>query len=79
MNFNVYPNPAMDQFTIQAFEAEENSYQLLNSLGQIIKTDSFITTEHSVQTENLSQGVYILIIQNNKRKLVQQQKIIIQH
>jgi hypothetical protein len=77
--FIVYPNPAMDQFTIHSYEAGENSYQLLNSLGQVVQLETFNTIDHTVLTEHLSSGVYILILQNNKRQVLHQQKIIIQH
>lgn len=75
----VYPNPALDQFTIHSFEAEESSFQLSNSLGQLIKSEQFSGQDHVVLTNDLSSGVYFLIIQNQKRNTVHQQKIIIQH
>jgi hypothetical protein len=77
--FIIYPNPAMDQFTIHSYEAGENSYQLLNSLGQVVQLETFNTIYHTVLTEHLSSGVYVLILQNNKRQVLHQQKIIIQH
>jgi hypothetical protein len=76
--FSVYPNPASDQFIIQSpSQIEKATYTIINSLGQKI-SDGKVETFTQITTENLSTGIYFLILKVNDQ-LVQQQKIIIQH
>jgi len=76
--FKVYPNPSSDQFSIVSSEFENTSYQLYNSLGQLIKGDKIESSQYSVSTNELEAGMYILMLKN-KGQTVQQQKIIVQH
>jgi hypothetical protein len=77
-NFLVYPNPASSQFIIRSNTLNSASYLLFNSIGQLVKEEPILTNEQSVSTEELSSGVYVLIL-NNKGQAAQQQKIIVQH
>jgi len=75
--FSVYPNPSSDAFTIISPLIDNTSYQLFNSMGQLIKEEKIEYTQQSVSTTSIDQGIYILILKN-KGQAVQQQKIIIQ-
>jgi len=62
--FNVYPNPVSDELTIEMIGDKGNvSFELLNSIGHIVQTGSFIE-KIVVQTNNLATGVYLLKLQN---------------
>jgi len=76
--FSVYPNPASDRVTIYTEKFEKANYTLVNSIGQIISEGKIENAEHTLQTDNLSNGLYFLILKING-KPVQQNKIIIQH
>ncbi|MBA2613329.1 MAG: T9SS type A sorting domain-containing protein [Bacteroidetes bacterium] len=76
--FSIYPNPSADQFMISSEKTEKASYILMNSLGQKVAEARIEDQLQTVNTQNLSNGIYFLILKINDR-LVQQQKIIIQH
>lgn len=76
--FSIYPNPASGQVTIRSEQFEKGTYTLINSVGQIINEGKIESSEHSIATENLNNGLYFLILKINN-KAVQQNKIIIQH
>ncbi|PBQ33380.1 hypothetical protein CNR22_16870 [Sphingobacteriaceae bacterium] len=76
--FLVYPNPSSDEFNIVTSEFENSGYQLYNSLGQLIKSEKIDSSHHTVSTNELGAGIYILVLKS-KGQAVQQQKIIVQH
>ncbi len=63
--FTMYPNPASTNVTIQLDQNSnlENA-TIYNSLGQIIKT----STETTINTSDLSKGIYILEVITNQGK-----------
>lgn len=62
----VYPNPTNKIIFIQT-EVEFNSHFFLyDSKGQIVKYGNIGNIEKSINIENLSSGIYILKIINNK-------------
>ncbi|WP_317897894.1 T9SS type A sorting domain-containing protein [Aurantibacillus circumpalustris] len=77
-NFFVYPNPSTERFTIVSAKLQNSSYQLFNSVGQLVKEEIIDNTEQVVSVSNFLPGIYILILKNNGHA-VQQQKIIVQH
>ncbi len=76
--FLVYPNPSSSDFTIRSENGITSSYQIVNTLGQLIREETRENTEHTVNTETFVSGVYFLTIKT-KGQVVQQQKILIQH
>ncbi|MBL7911420.1 MAG: T9SS type A sorting domain-containing protein [Bacteroidia bacterium] len=76
--FSIYPNPASDQFMIRSEQIDNASYTLVNTMGQTVIENKIESQQQSVTTENLSNGIYFLILKV-KGQLVQQNKIIIQH
>jgi hypothetical protein len=63
--FNIYPNPAKDQFTIQFNTSEElENVNIYNNLGQSVLTSK----DSMVDTSNLTSGLYIVEIQTKKGK-----------
>lgn len=76
--FSVYPNPAADNLIIQSQEFDKGTYTLINSIGQKISDGKIESSSQSINTSYLSNGLYFLILKVND-KIVQQNKIIIQH
>lgn len=76
-NFTIYPNPSSEEFTVRSAKLDNSSYQLFNSLGQLIKEDKIGLNEQTISVSDLNQGIYILVLKN-KEQAVQQQKIIVQ-
>ena len=83
--FSVYPNPTSEVLNVKLISEsflEKNSgdlkIQILNSIGQIVFDENQNSKDFQVNTQNFSNGIYFLILKIDN-KLVQQQKIIIQH
>ena len=67
-SFEVYPNPAKNQFTInfQNILGKESKVEMLNLTGQIVRTQK-ITSDQSVtiDKESLSPGIYFIRLTND--------------
>jgi len=62
--FNVYPNPVSDELTIEMkVTGEIASFELLNSIGQIVQNGSLIE-KIVINTNDLVPGIYLLKLQN---------------
>ena len=62
--FTIYPNPASKQIIIQLENSKLKSVNIFNSLGQFIKSSKELT----IDTYNLSKGIYYLQIETDKGK-----------
>ena len=63
--FNLYPNPVKEQFTVQLSQGLElQKINMYNSLGQFINS----TKKNVVSTINLSQGFYFIEVVTNQGK-----------
>jgi len=63
--FNIYPNPVKDQFTIKLQQGLElQKVNIYNSLGQLISS----TSKNIIRTTNFSQGIYFVEIETNQGK-----------
>ncbi len=85
-NFDAYPNPANNSITLRINNQEKNNYtiEFYDVLGQLIYTQRINENNFNLNTENLSQGVYIckITLEKNSDKYLQQvlsKRIIIQH
>ena len=60
-NYIVYPNPAHSRLYLKT---QENEVTIFNSIGQIVKltVHNEWNTEQYIALENLSNGIYFLII-----------------
>ncbi|UTW63986.1 T9SS type A sorting domain-containing protein [bacterium SCSIO 12741] len=69
--FQVYPNPAHGQFTIESPDGMEYSYHLIDQNGRVIQSSIDVNERlHEVSTENLRTGVYTVRIQSNGRSAI---------
>jgi hypothetical protein len=60
-NFQIYPNPIQDNFTIQfGNEYKENSVEIYNALGQKIKSFNTKLNEIQVEMKDESRGIYLI-------------------
>jgi Flp pilus assembly pilin Flp len=63
--FNIYPNPTKDQFTIQLQEGVQlKKVCIYNQLGQFITS----STVNSMNTQSLSKGIYFVQIETTNGK-----------
>jgi hypothetical protein len=82
--FNLYPNPASEEFTVTfSSETEQKTeLQILNPEGQLVMTPIFLSgsgpQQYNVSTTSLADGVYFVLMKSSDGTM-KTQKIIIQH
>lgn len=75
-DFEVFPNPAQGDFTIEGENISLNSIQLLNSLGQSVAFDANQKgNQIEIKGKELPAGVYLILVTNKNG--VKSKKIII--
>ncbi len=74
---NIYPNPVLNELNIEyPFDIINTEIKMYNQLGQIEKDITDIKTRNiKIETSNLSNGLYFIIIQNGCTQIIR--KIII--
>lgn len=78
-NVRVYPNPANDQIQIQIAEnATDFTCNLYSINGSLIASQQMNESNASIDTQKLSNGVYLLVI-SSPTKGKYHQKVIVQH
>jgi len=75
----VYPNPANDQFTLQTISELQNaSYAVYSITGAVLLSGEINSSRTHIQTSDLHNGVYFLIVRSANNQ-ISRHKIIIQH
>lgn len=70
-NVNIYPNPVNDELTVLVEQLHGPiSLQLINTLGEIIISETTITSTTKINTQQLSSGIYFLNVIQEKRKQI---------
>jgi hypothetical protein len=81
MDLYIYPNPANEKVEIilpEFIGNEQHQLNIVNQLGQILKTSHFRGGNHSISVADLLTGlVFIQILENGKIKAVG--KLVIAH
>jgi chitodextrinase len=67
-SFKLYPNPAKNVLNLQLTTSVENSFRIINSIGQVVKSGKLST--NSIEVSQLKAGVYLLEINDGEEKLV---------
>jgi hypothetical protein len=75
VNFNVYPNPANGNFTINLEAFQNTSYIISDISGKQVKTSNLVGEETAVNCEGLNSGVYFVEVNADGAKSTQ--KIVI--
>ncbi len=67
IEFSIYPNPTVDNITLEGNLSEKAKYSIVTTTGLIVKQGD--ATEAEINVSNLATGLYILSVQdNNGRK-----------
>jgi hypothetical protein len=66
--FSVYPNPAKDILNVKLTTNSNNTFKIINALGQTVKTGKF--TSRKIQISELKTGVYIIEINDGEESLL---------
>ena len=69
---SVYPNPFKDQLNINMALDGKTQVDLVNVLGATVYSQEFNTANIRMNTKNLENGVYILILKNASQQYTQQ-------
>ncbi|MBK6526456.1 MAG: T9SS type A sorting domain-containing protein [Crocinitomicaceae bacterium] len=65
---SVYPSPATTELTVES--TETNSYQLINSMGQVVATGNLMAGKNNIDISNLSSGVYLIKTSTEQKRFV---------
>jgi len=68
---SVYPNPSKDFITVNNSVVSSGEYQILNSYGQIVATNTFVNGM-TISTTDLSSGVYSIVVRNGDESFTKQ-------
>ena len=71
LNFNIYPNPAKDQITIEGpLENNTKDAQVFvyNINGAVIKQDTYNGTKKTYSLSEITNGIYFLEIKYSKKQ-----------
>jgi len=74
---SIYPNPAKNQVTIEKNKAEQYSYQLYASSGQLVKTLIGADTTTVIDVTTYKAGTYFLKVLDSEGKLVHTEQLVI--
>lgn len=67
----VYPNPSQGVLFIEAEFTSEGSVAILNTLGEVVKTQRLTKSQTQLNIESLSDGIYFVRISQNNILLTQ--------
>ncbi len=72
--FTIFPNPVKNTMFIKLVDesSDARKYQLINSLGQVVKNGPVSGDLFSIDVQKLSAGTYLLRLTNNNGKMVAQ-------
>ena len=61
-SYKVYPNPANEFINLEGYQNEEVSYELYNIQGQLVKQGNLLTTQTTININDLTAGSYVVKI-----------------
>jgi hypothetical protein len=70
----VYPNPIKDQLVITNTSGQSLGYEILNSLGQKLKSGNLISTNTQIRL-NLKSGVYYIVLKDSDNRFTERHRI----
>ena len=73
----IFPNPAKDKLYINHFSNGVNTIQLINSMGNIVKTVKSQSSNNEIAVEDIANGIYIVRILADKH--IETKKVLIAH
>lgn len=78
LTFEVYPNPTEDQVTINLRKATNATVEVRNVVGQLVYTQEVSNTDnHLISVNDLSSGIYTVIVRNNASGTVGSTQVIV--
>ena len=72
---NIFPNPAIDYFTVLLYNNEESDLKVLDITGKVVCQEIF-SKEINISTEKFKEGLYFVKVKNNDNIIIR--KIIVE-
>jgi hypothetical protein len=70
-SFSIYPNPTTDFITVTNLNTENQTIQITNSNGEIVKTaETLKNNQININISELSNGIYIITNGNKSKKFI---------
>ena len=71
-SITIYPNPVSDilNMDLQSSTIEKGMIQIINTLGQVILSELFTSTNIKINTSNIISGVYLVKITAENKQVV---------
>ncbi len=73
-DFTIFPNPFIDRINLSSNHYSIN-YEIYDVVGRLIKSENTNERVYTVNTEDLQEGVYILVLKHENRILVSRKLI----
>lgn len=68
---SIYPNPANDFITVGMADADEGkTIHIINALGEIVVTETVVSTSTTLKTENLTNGIYFVKVESKNSSAI---------
>ena len=69
IELNIYPNPVPDILFIQTKQAVDLEYEIYGIDGELIMLSANVGTKTEINTVDMDQGIYVIVIKNVKTKV----------
>ncbi len=66
---NIFPNPAVDQLTIEKETADTDVFKIYSRLGEVILTGQLVSGVNTIDISMLSPNIYFLKTENKTIKI----------
>lgn len=63
-DLSIYPNPAVAFLNVTHTSIKNRKFQIFNTIGQKVLERNLLGKTHRIDVQNLSRGIYVLVIQN---------------
>jgi hypothetical protein len=68
---SIYPNPANDFIAVAVAETIEGAtIHIINALGEIVVTETVVSTSTTLNTENLTNGIYFVKVESKNSSAI---------
>ena len=76
--FNVFPNPATDQFSValETVNGDDLSITLINALGQEVRSYEAATGTNTVNAADLNAGIYMIVVRDAGRTVAAERVVL---
>ncbi|MBS1577913.1 MAG: fibronectin type III domain-containing protein [Bacteroidetes bacterium] len=78
-SMDIYPNPAINYFVVYNYVEGRRTMELYDITGRLVRKQAIVNLTTRVNVNDLTAGVYILNVSDEKGKVIRTEKVIVQH